>query len=175
MEENKVKLYKKWWFWVCMIFVVLIIGIVLSIILIVKDNTKNIDNISLQIQNIYKDSTLYSSINNTLILELNHFDTEKNAIEYRNIISLIKNNLNKELKKYKKLIILSYIDNKENNQGQYMLLTTVYSLPDFMEKESKNYIIFDNYKELYNNYMNLYNSYDETMKDYTNLFMSIGR
>lgn len=26
MEENKVKLYKKWWFWVCMIFVVLIIG-----------------------------------------------------------------------------------------------------------------------------------------------------
>ena len=56
-----------------------------------------------------------------------------------------------------------------------MLLTTVYSLPDFMEKESKNYIIFDNYKELYNNYMNLYNSYGETMKDYTNLFMSIGR
>lgn len=174
MEENKVKLYKKWWFLVCMI-VVLIIGIVLSIILIVKNNTKNIDNISLQMQNIYKDSTLYSSINNTLILELNHFDTEKNAIEYRNIISLIKNNLNKGLKKYKKLIILSYIDNKENNQGQYMLLTTVYSLPDFMEKESKNYIIFDNYKELYNNYMNLYNSYGETMKDYTNLFMSIGR
>lgn len=169
MEQmGKTKLYQKWWFWVCIIFVVLIIGIVLSIILIVKDNTKNIDNISSQIQNIYKNSALYSSIDSTLILELKHFDTEKNAIEYRNIISLIKNNLNKELKNYKKLIILSYIDDEENNQSQYMLLTTVYSLPDFMEKENINYIDF-------NNYMNLYNAYNETMNSYTDLFMSIGR
>lgn len=169
MEQmGKAKLYQKWWFWVCIIFVILIIGIVLSIILIVKDNTKNIDNISSQIQNIYKNSALYSSIDNTLILELKHFDTEKNAIEYRNIISLIKNNLNKELKNYKKLIILSYIDDEENNQSQYMLLTTVYSLPDFMEKENINYIDF-------NNYMNLYNAYNETMNNYTDLFISIGR
>lgn len=47
MEENKVKLYKKWWFWLCIAFIVFVIGEV-----VVLTSNKNISTSTIYTNNV---------------------------------------------------------------------------------------------------------------------------
>lgn len=183
--KKQTKLYQKWWFWVCIVLIVCVISSIIIITILINKktvqtisntikNTSNIYAVAIQIQNIYNDATLYGSAGKkTLILELKNFDSTKNATEYRNIITTIKNHLDNELSNYKELVIIQYSDN--DKEQKHMLITTTYSLPDFMEKENKAFISFESYTDLYNTYTDLYNTYDKAMDSYTDLYMSIGR
>ncbi|MFR0822284.1 MAG: hypothetical protein ACLU84_07190 [Clostridia bacterium] len=169
MEEEKKqsKLYLKWWFWVCIVMIVVVLVFTSIMLVAIGKISSGITGISMQIQTIYREATLYDSVENkSLILELNHFKVNEYSTQFNNMITIIKNNLNTELSNYNKLIIFTMIDGdkKEN----YLTIRTVYSLPDFMEIEERKYIDYDNYTELFN-------TYERTMDNYTQLFNSIGR
>lgn len=159
MEKEKTKLYQKWWFWLCIVLIVLIIGFTSIVMVGFNIATSGISGVARQIQDISKNTTLYSSAgNNTLILEIDHFDQLKDG-DLEKIINIIKENTNTTFEYYSKLIILNYIDVK--NQETPMLMIKEYSMPNFTETKDLTYVD--------------YNIYENTMKNYTQLFNSIGR
>ena len=159
MEKEQSSLFKKWWFWVCITSVV-IVGFFswVTVMAINKVNSNVISNINMQIQGVYKDATLYSSDANMLVLVLRHYDSSDKTM-FKDIIDIIKNNLDTTLKEYDKLTILQYLSNDKEDEN--LLVSSMHSLPDFEELERLEYVD--------------YNIYENTMNNYTDLFNSIGR
>lgn len=159
MEEKK-KLHQKWWFWVCIVLIVLIVGFVSIMLVAFNTAISGIGGVAMQIQDISENATLYTSAgNNTLILQINHFNELKDG-DLNKMIDIIKVNTSTTFSNYSKFITLSYIDNDEG-QENYLLLIKEYSIPDFVEIQSLNYIDYSKYEEIFQNYsntMNLLNS-----------------
>lgn len=167
MEEKKKDktLYKKWWFWTIILTIVIVIAFTTIMSVALIKVTTGVSGLAMQIQDIYKDSTVYTSAgDNVLLLELNNWDNQYSN-KLKEIIKLIKETVeNGELNEYSKFITISYI--KSNDKNNVLCIKETYSIPDFVKEEEKEYIAFEEYQ-------NLYNTLDKTMNGYTNLFNSI--
>lgn len=155
MEEKK-KLYQKWWFWICIVLVVLIISF--TIIMVIGFNTaiSGISGVAKQIQDVSDNTTLYSSAgDNILILQINYFDKLKDG-DLKKIFDIIKSNIDTTFSNYSKLVVLNYID--VENQEIPMLMFKEYSMPDLAETKEITYVDINLYKEAVESYSDLFNS-----------------
>ena len=134
MANHNNRLIQKWWFWLCLI----IITIIICFTLIILNIKSGITGIAIQIQDIYPNATLYTSAgDNTLILELEHL-SENDVNSSFDMLKPIKDNLTTELTTYSKLIIIGYID-IDNTERDEMVQVT-YSLPDLQEISDQVYV-----------------------------------
>lgn len=151
MEKEKVAIYKKWWFWLIILAIVIIISgtfIIMKGFSIVLDE---VSSLAIDVQNIYEDATIYTSAgDNTIVIELRNWDND--YVETLNkIIEAVKNKINNgELQQYSKLMTLTYLT---SNETEDLFIRDVYNIPDFTKaEETKQFIAFSEYQELYNNY-----------------------
>lgn len=99
MEREKkqtMKIYEKWWFWVCIVIIVLIISFAVALIEGYKYATSGLNAITLEIHNkINKDINVYTSTGNSmLILEFPTFmiddsNTESRGYELKEAIEIL--------------------------------------------------------------------------------------
>ena len=151
MEKEKVAIYKKWWFWLIILAIVIIISgtfIIMKGFSIVLDE---VSSLAIDVQNIYEDATIYTSAgDNTIVIELRNWDND--YVETLNkIIEAVKNKINNgELQQYSKLMTLTYLT---SNETEDLFIRDVYNIPDYTKaEETKQFIAFSEYQELYNNY-----------------------
>lgn len=151
MEKGKVAIYKKWWFWLIILAIVIIISGTLIIMRGFSITLDEVGRLAIDVQNIYDDATVYTSAgDNTIVIELRNWDND--YVETLNkIIEAVKNKINNgELHQYSKLVTLTYLT---SNEIEDLFIRDVYNIPDFTkEEETKQFIAFSEYQELYNNY-----------------------
>lgn len=154
MEENKVKLYKKWWFWLCIVLVVIIISF--TIIMIVGYNMAagGIGRVARTIQSIDNEAVVYSSAgDNTVVVEIPNYKDETKKDKKENIINSIKAfaKKNRELNTYSKFVLITKTGTEDN--PEYFCSTTIYNLPNMTENSalSKTYVDFVEITKVYAN------------------------
>ena len=118
MEEKK-KLYQKWWFWLCIVLLTLIVGFVLIIVVGLSITTSGINEVALAVQNIDDEATVYTSAGmNTVVVEIPNYTDNTKKSKKENIENTIKkySSSNKVLSNYSKFILITKInsDNTEN-------------------------------------------------------------
>lgn len=158
-------LIKKWWFWLTLLAIVIVIGFTIIMIMAFNMDKGEIGSLAIEIQNVYEDATIYTSAgSNVLVLELNNWDNGNND-KLSQIINIVKTKVNNnELQSYTKFVTLAYI--KSSGKENVLYIRTEYNLPDFIEKNKKEYIKFEEYQSLYD-------TLKTTMNGYTDLFNSI--
>lgn len=130
------KLFVKWWSWLIIFAIVVVLGIITVNVVVLNLSSKGIHEVARSIQLIDNEAILYSSSGeNTIIIEVN--DSSKERIkQMENVISSYTGS-NKTLSNYSKCIF--YIQtNIENNT---FLVKNVYTLPN-MEQDTKNEKIY---------------------------------
>lgn len=155
MEESAAKkektFYKKWWFWVIILIIIAIC------ILIIRKNSnttmKEIDKISTEIKDIDDKATLYTlEEENAIILRIPNY-SEVSVAELNQMKEIIKNKSKTKLSNYSKFIMISDLEDYDNN----VTSVAVYNLPDmkFDTNLSKSYIDNSNLLENENNKRNV--------------------
>ena len=158
MEESAAKkektFYKKWWFWVIILIIIAIC------ILIIRKNSnttmKEIDKISTEIKDIDDKATLYTlEEENAIILRIPNY-SEVSVAELNQMKEIIKNKSKTKLSNYSKFIMISDLEDYDNN----VTSVAVYNLPDmkFDTNLSKSYIDNSNLLENENNKRNVVNN-----------------
>lgn len=167
MEKKEKNFYKKWWFWVIILIIIIIISFTVMMMKAFDTVKGEAGDLAIEIQNIYDDATVYTSAgSNSLVIELKNWNTEYTN-QLSQIINAVKTRINNgELQSYTKLITLTYLES--NNKEEALFTKMVYNIPEFTqdEEETKEYIIFEEYE-------NLFNTLSQTMDGYTGLFNSI--
>lgn len=165
--EKEVSILKKWWLWLIVLAIVIIIAfttIMIKAFSIVKDE---IGSLAIDVQSIYEDATIYTSAGeNTIIIELRNWSNDY-AEELNQIINIVKSKIsNGELQQYSKLVTLTYL--KSNDIEEVLFIRDTYNLPQFTkdEQETKRYIAFEEYEDLLN-------TFDDTVEGYGDLFNNI--
>lgn len=156
MEKEKVAIYKKWWFWLMILAMVLIISGTLIIMKGFSIVLDEIGTLAIDIQNIYEDATVYTSAgDNTIIIELRNWNDDYSD-ELEKIAQTVKSKINRgELSSYSKLVMITYIE--VDNIEEALFVRSEYDIPEFeMIQESQQYIAFDEYENLLNSLKNLY-------------------
>lgn len=156
MEKEKVAIYKKWWFWLMILAMVLIISGTLIIMKGFSIVLDEIGTLAIDIQNIYEDATVYTSAgDNTIIIELRNWNDDYSD-ELEKIGQTVKSKINRgELSSYSKLVMITYIE--VDNIEEALFVRSEYDIPEFeMIQESQQYIVFDEYENLLNSFKNLY-------------------
>lgn len=161
------ELIKKWWFWVIILAIVIVFGFITIVLMGYGVIKGEIGDLAIEIQNIYKDATIYSSVgSNTLVVELRNWDNQHSE-ELGKIINTIKTRINNnQLSSYNKFVTLTYLES--NNKEEVLFMKTTYNIPDFVKDEvnTKTYIAYEEYESLFG-------TLNKTMNGYTNLFNSI--
>lgn len=159
------KVLEKWWFWVILSIIIITLLITISIIVVINGQVNEIKGLTSEVQGIYDKAEIYLSADKkTLILELNDWDNDYEE-QLSEIINLLKSKINNdELQTYNKFVTLTYLNSNEQKNVLYIKQT--YTLPNFVLEDTKEYIDFEEYKDLYN-------TLDNTMDSYTNLFNGI--
>lgn len=159
------KVLEKWWFWVILSIIIITLLITISIIVAINGQVNEIKGLTSEVQGIYDKAEIYLSADKkTLILELNDWDNDYEE-QLSEIINLLKSKINNdELQTYNKFVTLTYLNSNEQKNVLYIKQT--YTLPNFVLEDTKEYIDFEEYKDLYN-------TLDNTMDSYTNLFNDI--
>lgn len=159
------KVLEKWWFWVILSIIIITLLITISIIVVINGQVNEIKGLTSEVQGIYDKAEIYLSADKkTLILELNDWDNDYEE-QLSEIINLLKSKINNdELQTYNKFVTLTYLNSNEQKNVLYIKQT--YTLPNFVLEDTKEYIDFEEYKDLYN-------TLDNTMDSYTNLFNDI--
>ena len=144
-NEEKFKLYQKWWFWLCIVLIVLIVAFLIIMVTAFQTATSGINEVALKIQKIDNDATVYTSAGgNTVIVEIPNYTDDTKKDKKDQIIETIKDYSGEwqVLNNYSKFILITKIpsDEKEN----YFVSSTVYELPSMNEitDDSKVYIDF---------------------------------
>ena len=159
------KVLEKWWFWLILSIIIITLLITISIIVVINGQVNEIKGLTSEVQGIYDKAEIYLSADKkTLILELNDWDNDYEE-QLSEIINLLKSKINNdELQTYNKFVTLTYLNSNEQKNVLYIKQT--YTLPNFVLEDTKEYIDFEEYKDLYN-------TLDNTMDSYTNLFNDI--
>lgn len=156
MEKEKVAIYKKWWFWLIILAIVLIISFTLIMWKAFSTAFDEISVLAIDVQNVYEDATIYTSAgNNTIIIELRNWSND--YLEKLNeIVNIVKAKINNgELQQYSKLITLTYLES--NNIEEALFIKDEYNIPEFTQaEETKQYIVFEEYENLINSFSNIY-------------------
>ena len=149
-------LVKKWWFWVIMLAIAIVLGITIIMLIALNLATKGIHEVAREVQLIDSEATVYTSAGgNNIIIDIPNYsdDTKKNKKD--EIKALLKEYASKNgiLSNYSKAILLERINSSDNNIKDYILSTIVYKLPNMIEDdESKVYIdLIEQTKESFEN------------------------
>lgn len=156
MKKESVAIYKKWWFWLIILAIVLIISFTLIMWKAFSTAFDEISVLAIDVQNVYEDATVYTSAgDNTIIIELRNWSNDYTE-ELKKIVDIVKTKIgNGELQQYSKLITLTYLES--NNIEEVLFVKDVYNIPEFTQaEETKQYIIFDEYENLINSFSNIY-------------------
>ncbi len=119
MEEKKNKFYTKWWFWLCIVAIALIIGFVVIMGIGFMFATSGLNKITLDIHDkIDKNINIYSSTGGSvLILEFPNYTTGDYAKEKINQTLEIVKTYPNELTNFKNLIIYTPVNSEETEKG----------------------------------------------------------
>lgn len=150
MEKEKIPVYKKWWFWVILLAITIVVGITIIMVTALFITTTGIHKVAKMVQEIDNEATVYTSAGgNTLIVELPNYtdDTKKHKLEAIEIALKAYAGENGILHNYSKAIICEKMNSSEDNIKNYFIATKVYSLPDMtLDKEAGDvYIDFVEY------------------------------
>lgn len=142
----KAKLYQKWWFWLCIVLIVLILAFIIIMAMGFKMVTSGINQVAFDVQQIDNDATLYSSAGgNTVIVEIPNYTDDTKKDKKDSIIETIRNYASEGqiLNTYSKFILITKIPS-DDDKKDYFISSTVYELPSMNEitDESKIYIDF---------------------------------
>lgn len=149
MEEKKLKkektFYKKWWFWFIILLIVIVIGFttIMAIALIMA--TGGIHEVALAVQKIDDEATVYTSAGgNTIIVEIPNYTDDTKKDKKESIEELLKSYAGEYgiLSNYSKAIICEKI-NSDDNIKDYIISTTVYSLPNMIEDTEEGDVYID--------------------------------
>lgn len=166
-EQKKGKaLYNKWWFWLIILGIVLVISFTVIFLKVFNSVFDEVGKLAIEVKSIYEDAVVYTSAEkNTLVIELRNWSND-NTEELNQIVNAVKSRVsNGELSSYDELVTLSYLES--NEKEEVLFIRTSYNIPEFTQNgESKEYIDFSEYQDLYN-------TLNETMNSYTGLFNSI--
>lgn len=171
MEEKEVKkektFYKKWWFWVIILSIVIVISFTIIMGIAFNFATSGIHEVAMAVQNIDNEATVYTSAGgNTIIIEISNYTDDTKKYKVDEIVTLIKGyaNNNGILSGYSKAILCEKI-NSDTNIEDYFLTTRVYSLPSMTQEteEGNVYIDFVEYtKQTLNTTSSTTNSIEES-------------
>lgn len=156
MSNEKKPIYKKWWFWLIILAIVLIISFTLIMWKAFSTAFDEISILAIDVQNVYEDATIYTSAgNNTIIIELRNWSNDYSE-ELNEIVNIVKSKINNgELQQYDKLMTLTYLGS--NNIEEALFIKDVYNIPEFTQaEETKQYIIFEEYEDLIDSFSNIY-------------------
>lgn len=156
MEKEKVAIYKKWWFWLIIFAIVLIISFTLIMWKAFSTAFDEVSVLAIDVQNVYEDATIYTSAgDNAIIIELRNWSNDYSE-ELNEIVDIVKSKINNgELQQYSKLITLTYLES--NNIEEALFIKDEYNIPEFTQaEETKQYIAFDEYETLINSFSNIY-------------------
>lgn len=146
MEEKKKEnvLYKKWWFWLILLAMTIVLGFVAIIIVALNITLSGINEVALDIQNIDNEATVYTSAGgNTIIVEIPNYSDNTKREKVKRIEEKIKSYATKDvLANYSKVLICSKI-NSDDEKKDYMLSTNAYSLPDMIPDLENSSIYVD--------------------------------
>lgn len=162
MEKEKVAIYKKWWFWIIILAIVIVISFTLIMWKAFSTAFDEISVLAIDIQNVYEDATVYTSAgNNTIFIELRNWSNDYSD-KLNEILDIVKTKIdNGGLQQYSKFITLAYLTSSETED---LLIKHTYNIPSFTEvEEIKQYISFSEYQELYD-------SYDDSMQLLNSIF-----
>ena len=99
-------LYKKWWFWLCIVAITIIISFSIFNV------NSGISEVSIQVESVDNECTLYTSAEgNTVVVEIPNYKDETKLNKVNNIKQIIKNySLNSNiLSNYSKFILICKI------------------------------------------------------------------
>lgn len=134
VETRKKQVYKKWWFWVVLLSVMLVIGITINILTPLVITTTRMNKLASIVQEIDKKATIYTSIGeNTLIIELPNYTTKKHNVEAIEIVLKGYASESEILHNYSKVILCEKINPNEDKVENYFISPKVYSLPDMTQ------------------------------------------
>lgn len=123
---------KKWWFWVVLLAITIVVGITIIMVTALIITTTGIHKVARSVQEIDNEATVYTSAGgNTLIVELPNYtdDTKKHKVEAIETVLKAYADENGILHNYSKAIICEKINSNEDNIENYFISTKVYSLP----------------------------------------------
>lgn len=143
MEEKK-KLYQKWWFWVCIVIITLIVGFVLIMMVGFLVATSGIHIVAKEVQNIDNEATVYTSAgNNTVVVEIPNYSDSTKKDKMEKIEDVIKKYSNEDgiLNDYSNFVLITKMN--LNNKEDYFYNVDTYSLPSMTRDEDKSKIYID--------------------------------
>ncbi len=149
MKKEKT-LQTKWWFWLILVVILIVISFVILVVIGNMVNKNKVRELAYEIEEIYKDATLYSSAGEkVLLLELQNYDTDTNNKQLVDILNLIKTRINNgNFEEYNKLITIAYL-----SKGDFIIKDVV-AIPDFIKEEHMSYINFKQYETAVGNWEN---------------------
>jgi len=150
-------LIKKWWFWIIVLLIVVVIAFVIIMGMAFNSIQDEVWELASEIQDVYSDATVYASGGkNTLVLELDNWSDEYSS-ELSQIIEIVKRKTqNNELQQYSKFVTLTYLES--NNKKNSLFLKTTHKIPEWIEEDKANYILFEEYQDMFDRYTDLFNS-----------------
>lgn len=131
------EVYKKWWFWLIILAIVIIMGLTIFFVVALNFATKGIHEVAFKVQSIDNESTVYSSAGeNTVIIEIPNYSSDKNdkIDSIRNVIKEYSKQGN-VLGNYSKCLIILEASNN------YVVSKYTYKLPE-MEMDTTNSTVY---------------------------------
>lgn len=150
-EEKQTKLYQKWWFWVCIVLLALIVSFVIIMLIDFYFSTNGINEVAQAIQEIDNEATIYTSAgNNTIVVEIPN-GNEINGKQAENIGYTIKKYVdNGTLSNYSKFIVII----KTTLSDKINIYTSTYELSNMSCIENNSYINTNDIVETFYNNLN---------------------
>lgn len=144
MKENNGKIYKKWWFWVCMVLIAVVVGFVCIMAMGFQVVTTGINEVALNVQGIDNEATVYTSAGgNAVIVEIPNYTDDAKGSKVDEIKHMIANYSRNGgiLSNYSEFVLIRKINSDSND---YFYNLDVYNLPSMTrnDDESKVYIDF---------------------------------
>ena len=136
MEEKEAKkektFYKKWWFWLIILAIVIAIGFTTIMVVAFEYATGGIHQVAFDVQSIDDEATVYSSAGgNTKIVEIPNYTDDKKIKKKQEIETVLKNYASEGdvLSDYSKAIICTKMNSDTTSAEDYFLSFSVYELP----------------------------------------------
>lgn len=142
------EILKKWWFWVCLVIITLIIGFTAIMLKAFDEVAGELGETAKQVEDIYSEATLYRSAGaNTLILELPNLDisTDTGESTYSKVKSIIYDNNKNFENTYSKLTTLITTSINEST----LMYKEEYDLTSGDTIQFSGYIDYDTWKNTY--------------------------
>lgn len=135
MKEKE--FYKKWWFWLIILAITVVIGLTIFFVVALNFATKGVHEVAFKVQSIDSEATVYSSAGeNTVILEIPNYTSDKND-KIDSIRKVIKEYAKQGnvLGNYSKCIMILETSNN------YVVSKYTYKLPE-MEMDTINSTVY---------------------------------